>query len=58
VRRWTCTACGVVHDRDRNAAENILALGPRERLNACGDDVRPPRSVAVVSETGTLRGAA
>jgi transposase len=58
VRQWTCTACGAVHDRDRNAAKNILALGRRERLNACGDSVSPPLAVAVVSETGTLRGAA
>jgi putative transposase len=58
VRQWTCAACGAVHDRDRNAAKNILALGRRERLNACGDNVSPPLAVAVVSETGTLRGAA
>jgi IS605 OrfB family transposase len=57
VRQWTCTACGAVHDRDRNAAKNILALGRRERLNACGDSVRPPHAVAAAGETGTLRGA-
>jgi hypothetical protein len=45
-------------DRDHNAAQNILALGRRERLNACGDGIRPPLAVAAVSETGTLRGAA
>ena len=58
VRQWTCTACGAVHDWDRNAAKNILAPGRRERLNACGDSVSPPLAVAVVSETGTLWGAA
>ncbi len=36
VRQWACAACGTVHDRDVNAARNILALGRRERLNACG----------------------
>lgn len=27
IREWTCSACGSVHDRDVNAAKNILALG-------------------------------
>ena len=58
VRTWTCTACGTVHDRDLNAARNILALGRRERLNACGGGVRPGLAPAAASETGTLPGAA
>jgi putative transposase len=58
IRQWTCTACGAIHDRDLNAAKNILALGRRERLNACGGDVRPGLAPAVARETGTLRGAA
>ena len=28
-RRWTCSACGAEHDRDVNAAKNILAAGHR-----------------------------
>jgi putative transposase len=40
VREWTCR-CGAVHDRDVNAARNILAAG--RAVPACGDGVRPQR---------------
>ncbi|MEZ4726636.1 MAG: RNA-guided endonuclease TnpB family protein [Caldilineaceae bacterium] len=39
IRQWVCTECGVIHDRDENAAINILkqtTRGVRES-NAVGD---------------------
>ena len=39
VRQWTCAACGTSHDRDVNAAKNILAAGRADKSNACGGSV-------------------
>jgi putative transposase len=58
VRTWACAACGAVHDRDVNAARNILAAGRADRLNACGGTVRPPSAVASSAEAGTHRSVA
>jgi putative transposase len=58
VRCWRCGVCGTMHDRDVNAARNVLAAGRAERLNACGGTVRPGVPLAGPSETGTHRGAA
>ncbi|MEU9546449.1 MULTISPECIES: RNA-guided endonuclease InsQ/TnpB family protein [Streptomyces] len=40
VRTWTCD-CGTVHDRDVNAAKNLLAAGLA--VSVCGAGVRPQR---------------
>jgi putative transposase len=45
VRTWTCPACGSTHDRDVNAARNLLAWatggGPGTRNDACGAVTTP-----------------
>ncbi|MFI0821727.1 RNA-guided endonuclease InsQ/TnpB family protein [Streptomyces sp. NPDC021098] len=41
VRTWTCRGCGATHDRDVNAAKNLLAAGLA--VSVCGAGVRPQR---------------
>jgi len=48
IRFWTCSECGAVHDRDINAAKNVLAAGLA--VSASGEMVRPGRAKA---RTGT-----
>jgi putative transposase len=56
-RTYVCTECGLVIDRDVNAAINLrnLAASGAESINACGETVRPrpARHVPAKQEPGT-----
>jgi putative transposase len=57
VRAWNCP-CGAAHDRDVNAAINVLAAGRAESLNDRGARVRPALVPAARGEAVIHPGAA
>jgi len=59
IRDWTCAQCSTHHDRDENAAQNILAAG--QAVSAHGDGVRAKRTTvrgACCRRSASLQGAA
>jgi putative transposase len=57
VRQWECAHCGESHDRDVNAARNILMAGSRCRTSVRGNEslpaARPPSQISRLREAGS-----
>ena len=59
VRRWICPVCGAEHDRDINAAKNILAFalkngGIKDEVTPDRDTPRPPPQKAQHRKGGSI----
>ncbi|WP_228056372.1 transposase [Microcoleus sp. LEGE 07076] len=53
IRRWQCSHCGTIHDRDINAATKIRDEGVRllaggHLATASGERIRPSKGTAFV----------
>lgn len=56
IRSWECSDCGAIHDRDVNAAKNILRVGLSAQAHA--DENRKPAGKARVTVSGSVSGKA
>jgi putative transposase len=48
VREWTCPVCGASHDRDVNAAINLVNYAVSSTVSACGGDGSGSRCKPIV----------
>jgi len=47
-RAWSCEECGIIHDRDRNTAINLMRLAASSAVAACGEEGSDVGPVAAV----------
>ena len=53
IREWKCAMCGAVHERDRNVANSILAVG--QTVTAQGDRLRDAQPMGCKSSVDEVR---
>jgi len=53
VREWKCANCGASHERDINAAKNIVAVGHTDTQNGRGGGISLSQKRATSNETST-----
>lgn len=54
IRQWTCPGCGVVHDRDVNAAINLKNMAVSSTVSACGEE-GSGRDLAIATKPASVK---